>query len=338
VAQSLPSPFLRSLPKAELHLHLEGAVEPTTLLELRQRHGMAGANLASCEALYQYEDFQGFLMAFKAVTEHLRTAEDYELVTYRLMERLQSENVLHAEVFVSVGVCLWRSQDFAALFEGMERGRERGVRDFGVSLLWIFDAVRQFGAEPAHRVAELAVQYRERNVVAFGIGGDEARGAPELFREVFAYVADHALHRTAHAGETTSPESIWGALNFGAERIGHGLTAAQDSELLEELAQRQIPVEICMTSNVLTGACPRLEEHPVRQYFDHGLMLTLNTDDPAMFRTSLSREYAIAQKAFGFTEEQLRELARNSFEASFLDAERKVKMLDLFDAKAATVR
>ena len=338
MTQSVPSTFLRALPKAELHLHLEGEVEPATLLELRLRHGMADANLASCEALYRYTDFQAFLMAFKAVTEHLRTAEDYELITYRMMERLQSENVLHAEVFVSVGVCLWRSQDFAPLFEGMERGRERGRRDFGVSLLWIFDAVRQFGAEPAQRVAELAVQYRDRNVIAFGIGGDESRGAPELFRDVYAFAATHGLHRTAHAGETTSPESIWGALNLGAERLGHGLSAAQDPELLEELAHRQIPVEICITSNILTGACPKLEDHPVRRYFDQGLMLTLNTDDPAMFRTSLSREYAIAQKTFGFTEEQLRELARNSFEASFLDAERKVKMLDLFDAKAATVR
>lgn len=336
MALSAPSSFLRSLPKAELHLHLEGSVEPATLLELRLRHDMADANLASCEALYRYQDFQGFLMAFKAVTEHLRVAEDCELITYRLMERLQAENVLHAEVFVSVGVCLWRSQDFAALFEGMERGRERGARDFGVSLLWIFDAVRHFGAEPAQRVAELAVEYQHQNVIAFGIGGDESRGAPELFRDVYAYAASHGLHLTAHAGETTSPESIWGALNLGAERIGHGLTAAQDPELLEELSQRQIPVEICVTSNVLTGACPRLEDHPVRQYFDHGLMLTLNTDDPAMFRTSLCREYAIAQKTFGFTEEQLRELARNSFEASFLDAERKVKMLDFFDAKAAT--
>ena len=331
-----PSSFLRALPKAELHLHLEGSLEPATLLELRLRHGMADANLAACEALYQYPDFQGFLMAFKAVTDHLQTAEDYELITYRLMERLQTENVLHAEVFVSVGVCLWRSLDFAALFEGMERGRERGTRDFGVSLLWIFDAVRHFGAEPAQQVAELAVQYRQNNVIAFGIGGDEARGAPELFRDVYAYAASHGLHLTAHAGETTAPESIWGALNLGAERIGHGLTAGQDPELLEELSQRQIPVEICMSSNVLTGACPRIEDHPVRQYFEQGLMLTLNTDDPSMFRTSLNREYAIAQKTFGFTEEQLRELARNSFEASFLAAEQKVKMLELFDAKAAT--
>lgn len=331
---STPNAFLRSLPKAELHLHLEGSVEPTTLLELRQRHAMTNANLAACEALYQYQNFTGFLMAFKAVTEHLRTSEDYELVAYRMMERLHAENVLHAEVFVSAGICLWRSQDFAALFEGMERGRERGTRDFGISVLWIFDAVRQFGAEPAQKVAEMAARYQHRNVVGFGIGGDEKQGPPELFRDVYTYAAREGLRLTAHAGESTGPESIWGALNLGAERIGHGLNAGQDPELLEELAQRQVPVEVCLTSNVVTGCCARMEDHPVRQYFDHGLMLTLNTDDPAMFRTSLSQEYAIAQRQFGFTEEHLRELARNSFEAAFLPAERKVELLDLFDAKA----
>src|SRR3954447_7135240 len=170
---SPPKAFLISLPKAELHLHLEGSIEPPTLLELRQQHGMAGASLAEVEQLYNYTDFSGFLNAFKDVTGHLRNSGDYELITYRLMERLKAENVLHAEVFVSVGVCLWRKQDFAAIFEGLERGRERGVKDFGVSMLWIFDAVRQFGAEAAQTVFELAAKYRERNVVGIGIGGDE---------------------------------------------------------------------------------------------------------------------------------------------------------------------
>jgi aminodeoxyfutalosine deaminase len=146
--QRTPSSFIRLLPKAELHLHLEGSIEPRTLLELRERHGERGS-LADADRIYRYADFQGFLMAFKAVTDHLRTAEDYELITYRLMQRLKEENVLHAEVYVSVGVCLWRKQDFAAIFEGLDRGRAKGARDFGVSLLWIFDAVRQFGAEEA---------------------------------------------------------------------------------------------------------------------------------------------------------------------------------------------
>jgi len=331
---SEPSRFILSLPKAELHLHLEGSIEPSTLLELRQRHGMDGASLAEVEQPYNYKDFTGFLAAFKDVTGHLRTPEDYELIAYRLMERLKAQNVLHAEVIISAGVCLWRKQDFPAIFEGLERGRQRGEKDFGLSLLWIFDAIRQFGAEKAQRVLDLAIQFRDRNVVAFGIGGDERAGPPEWFAGVYARAAEHGLHLTAHAGESAGPESIWGALNLKAERIGHGLTAGQDPELIDELAERQIPIEICVTSNLRTGCCAELAQHPVRRYFDQGLMLTLNSDDPAMFRTSLVEEYGLVQEAFGFTDEHLRELARNSFEASFLPAEKKIELLNLFDSAA----
>jgi len=322
-----------SLPKAELHLHLEGAIAPATLLELRKRHGKE-STLGEIEQLYRYQDFPGFLQAFKTVTEDLQTGEDYELITYRLMERLHAQNILHAEVYVSVGVCLWRKQDFAAIFERLERGRMRGERDFGISLLWIFDAVRQFGPEAAKEVFDLAIRYRQRNVAAVGIGGDEQKAPPELFRDTYAYAAGNGLHLTAHAGECAGPESIWGALNLRAERIGHGLTAGDDPELVDELATRQTPIEICVTSNVRTGCCQSLESHPVRRYFDHGMMITLNSDDPAMFSTSLTREYQLAQDTFGFTDEHLRELARNSFEASFLPAEKKLAFLNLFDAVA----
>jgi adenosine deaminase/aminodeoxyfutalosine deaminase len=328
-----PSSFIESLPKAELHLHLEGSIEPATLLELRAAHKRPGA-LTEIENLYQYEDFTGFLAAFKNITEDLQDPADYELITYRLMENLKAENVLHAEVYVSVGVNLWRKQDFDAIFEGLERGRARGQHDFGISLLWIFDAVRQFGAEKAQKVAELAVRYRDQNVIGFGIGGDELQGPPEVFKDVYSYCADHGLRLTAHAGENAPPGSIWGALNLRAERIGHGLTAYQDPELVEELSQRQIPIEICVTSNLRTGCCKTIAEHPVRNYFDEGLMVTLNTDDPAIFGTTLNREYQLAQDAFGFTDEHLRELARNSFEASFLPADKKLEFLNLFDAAA----
>lgn len=329
-----PSPFILSLPKAELHLHLEGSIAPDTLLTLWQKHGKR-ASLAEIEQLYRYDDFAGFLMAFKAVTEDLQGPEDYEVVTYRLIEKLKAESVLHAEVYVSVGVCLWRKQDFDAIFEGLERGRQRGERDFGVSLLWIFDAVRQFGVEATRNVFDLAVRYRDCHVAGIGIGGDEQKAPPELFRDAYAYAADNGLRLTAHAGESAGPESVWGALNLRAERIGHGLTAAQDPELVEELATRQIPVEVSITSNLRTGCCPELADHPVRRYFDQGLMITLNTDDPAMFRTSLTQEYQLAQESFGFTDEHLREVARNSFEASFLPAEKKLEFLNLFDAAAA---
>src|ERR1700736_6349958 len=278
-APDRPNSFIRLLPKAELHLHLEGAIEAATLLELKHRHGQSGS-LAEVDKLYRYSDFDGFLMAFKAVTEHLRSPADYELITYSLMQQLKEENILHAEIYVSVGVCLWRNQDFPAIFEGLERGRQRGERDFGVSLLWIFDAVRHFGVEAAQKVFELAVRCRDRNVVAVGIGGDELKAPPELFRDAYAYAADHGLHLTAHAGETAPPESIWGAINLGAERIGHGLTAAQDPDLLEELAQRQVPIEICITSNLRTGCCKAVSGHPVKQYFDHALLITLTPDAP----------------------------------------------------------
>ncbi len=326
--------FALSLPKAELHLHLEGSIDPVDLLELRQRHGKSSSPEA-IQALYHYQDFPSVLSAFKDITEVRRPGDDYEFITYRLMQKLKAENVLHAEVYVSVGVCLWRKLDFADIFDGLERGRQRGTRDFGVSLLWIFDAVRQLGPGAAQEVFELAVRGRDRNVIAVGIGGDEQKAPPELFREAYAYAADHGLHLTAHAGENVGAESVWGALNLRAERIGHGLAIAQDPELAEELAQRQVPIEICLSSNLLTGCCARTADHPLRRYFDEGLMITLNTDDPSMFHTTLSREYQLAQDHFAFTDEHLRELARNSFEASFLSTEKKLEFLNLLDAAPA---
>jgi adenosine deaminase/aminodeoxyfutalosine deaminase len=338
--------FIQSLPKAELHLHLEGSVDPPTLVELSRRYNtplptennrydIAGSGdvlgKEEVRRLYSYKDFNGFLMAFKSVTERLRSPEDYELVTYRLMQKLRQQNIVHAEVYVSVGVIRWRGQPVEPIFEGMERGRERGQRDFGVSLLWIFDAVRHFGPEAAGEVFDLAARLRERNVVGIGIGGDEARGPAEGFRDLYKKAADNGLRLTAHAGETTGPESVWGALNIGAERIGHGLSAAGDPELLEVMAQKQVPVEMCITSNLRTGACKSLQEHPVRKFFDEGLMITLSTDDPAMFQTSLNIEYEIAQQEFSFTEDHLRELARNSIEASFLPVEKKLRFMQQID-------
>ncbi len=339
--------FIQSLPKAELHLHLEGSVEPQTLAELSRRHNTplptennrydvtgSGDVLSEDDArsLYAYKDFDGFLMAFKSVTERLRTPEDYELVTYRLMQKLRQQNVLHAEVYVSVGVIRWRGQDFAPIFEGLERGRERALRDFGVSLLWIFDAVRHFGAEPAAEVFELAAQLRDRNVVGIGLGGDEQRGPAEWFLDLYKKAAGQGLRLTAHAGETAGPESVWGALNIGAERIGHGLSIARDPELEEVLAHKQVAVEVCVSSNLRTGACASLAEHPLRKFFDGGVLVTLNTDDPAMFQTSLCHEYELAQREFRFSQDHLRELARNSFEASFLPVEKKVRYLQQIDS------
>jgi aminodeoxyfutalosine deaminase len=322
--------WLRALPKAELHLHLEGTVSPETLVELSQRHDDGRLTLAEAQALYRYTDFTGFLLAFKAVSERLRTTADYELITYRMLEKLAGQGVVHAEVYVSVGVVYyWRRIEFEGLFSGMEAARVRAERQFGITLYWIFDAVRHFGTEEAAKVFRKAAELRRESpsIIGIGIGGDERRGAAEPFRELFQEAQDAGLRLTAHAGETMGPESIWAALNIGAERIGHGLSAQLDSDLMEVLAERQVPLEICVTSNLRTGCCARLEEHPVRRYFDAGLMITLNSDDPAMFLSDLQDEYRLAHEAFGFTEEHLRELAANSIEASFLPAPRKVALL-----------
>lgn len=322
--------FLRRLPKAELHLHLEGTVEPATLVELSRRHDAEPLTLEAAAAVYQYKDFTGFLMAFKAVSERLRTAEDYELITYEMLKRLAAQGVVHAEVYVAVGVVyFWGRSEFEPLFAGMERGRLRAEADFGITAYWIFDAVRQFGVEAAERVFRKAAEMTQEHasIVGIGIGGDERQAGPELFRDIYAEAKAAGLHLTAHAGETTGPESIWGALNIGAERIGHGLSAIQDAELMDILAERQIPIEVCISSNVATGCCPQVSEHPVRRCFDAGLMITLNSDDPAMFHCSLEGEYRLAEREFGFHGEHVRELAANSIEASFLPAERKVELL-----------
>ncbi|MGA7886136.1 MAG: adenosine deaminase [Acidobacteriaceae bacterium] len=322
--------FIRRLPKAELHLHLEGTVTPETLVELSARQDSAPLDLAQANALFQYTDFSGFLLAFKAITERLRTADDYELATWRMAQRLAQQGVVHAEVYVSVGVVYyWRRCEFEPLFLGMERARARAESELGLSLYWIFDAVRHFGPEEAARVFRKAADLRTQfpSIVGIGIGGDERRTGAEPFRDLYAKARDAGLRLTAHAGETVGPEGIWGALNIGAERLGHALSAIQDPELMGVLAERQIPLEICVSSNVRTGCCLRPEDHPLRRYFDAGLMVTLNSDDPALFFSDLENEYRIAQERFAFTQEHLRELASNSIEASFLPPERKVEIL-----------
>jgi adenosine deaminase/aminodeoxyfutalosine deaminase len=296
------------LPKAELHLHLEGSIEPETLRELAP-----DLSLDEVRAQYTYQDFAGFLGSFEWVTRHLQRPEHYALITRRLLDRLARENVRYAEIIHSTGVVLWREQDPAAVFEAV-RGAVEGS---GVEVQWIIDAVRHFGVEHARRVAEFAASRVDDGVVAFGIGGDEARGPARLFQEAFRNARANGLRLTAHAGETTGPESIWEALEIGAERIGHGIRAIDDPVLVQHLRDHDIPIEVCLSSNVATGAVASLREHPVRRLFDAGVPITLNTDDPAMFRTTLTAEYELAARELGFSEQELRGIAANAFRYSF---------------------
>ena len=326
--------WLRGLPKAELHLHLEGSTSPETLVALSQRHDATPLTLADARNLYTYRDFQGFMESYKAMSQRLCTPEDYELITYEMIRTLAAQGVVHAEVYISFGILYyWHKAEVEPYMEAIERARLRAEAETGTTLLWIIDAVRHFGADEAARVFRKAAELRGQypSIIGIGIGGDEARGPAHLFRDLYAEARAAGLRLTAHAGETggpaEGPASIWSAINIGAERIGHALAAQHDSQLLEVLAERQIPLEINVTSNLRTGCCPSLDHHPLRDYFDAGLMITLNSDDPPMFGSTLLDEYVLAHTHFHFTPDQLRELAANAAEASFLPPAQKLALL-----------
>lgn len=299
-------------PKAELHLHLEGSIEPETLLELEP-----ALTLPQIEERYRYEDFEGFIESYKWAIEHLHTPEDYALVTRRLLGRLARQNVRYAEITLSAGVIVWRRQDLAAIYEAARREAEASP----VRVRWILDAIRQLGPGHALEVARLAAERVGEGVVAFGIGGNEALGPVEWFEEVFGFARSRGLRLAIHAGETVGPESVWGALRLGAERIGHGIRAVEDRALLEHLREHDVPLEICISSNLATGAVPSLREHPVRRIFEAGVPIVIASDDPAMFHTTLTREYELVGREFGFSEEELRGVIGNSFRYAFSGGE-----------------
>ncbi len=295
----------RKYVKAELHVHLEGSIEAETLLAIDP--SLARGEIA---ANYQCSTFDEFLQGYIWVNRKIAKPEHYALATRHLLDRLAAQDVTYVEITLSAGVVLWKEQDLAAIYQAIWRESQRSpVRTF-----WILDAVRQFGAEAAMRVAKFAVDRHDDGVVAFGIGGDEAHGPAEWFRDVFAFARDGGLHLVCHAGETVGPESIWAALAIGAERIGHGTTATRDPALLAKLRELNVPLEVCITSNVCTGVVASLEQHPVRRIYDAGVPIILNTDDPAFFHTTLAREYEIAERLFGLPAGRL---AAESFRYAF---------------------
>jgi adenosine deaminase/aminodeoxyfutalosine deaminase len=316
--------FIRRLPKAELHLHLEGTILPSTLVELSQRHDKTPIALPQAEALYRFNDFSGFMDAFKAVTGQLITPDDYELAAWRMMQHLAAQGVVHAEVYISVGVIyLWRNHEpgvFEPIFAALERARQRAQNELGLSLYWIFDAVRHFTVAEAERVFRKAAEMRAQypSIIGIGLGGDERRTGSEPYRALYASARKAGLRLTNHAGETTGPEGIREALAIGSERIGHAVSAIRDEALMNDLKARSIGLELNPTSNIRTGVCPSFAEHPLRAYFDRGLLVTLNSDDPAFFGSDVANEYLLAHTEQGFTRDELRELAANSIRASFL--------------------
>ncbi len=301
---NIPNPEA-NIPRAELHLHLEGSIGPETLGAIDPALGRE-----EIERNLTCRSFEEFLRGYIWVTKKLEKPEHYALATRHLLERLAEQNVTYAEITLSAGMVLWKGQDLASVYDAVwEESLRAPVRSF-----WILDAVRQFGAGHGMQVAQFAVSRKDQGAIAFGIGGDEVRGPAAWFRDVFSYARDGGLHLVCHAGETAGPESVWAALEIGAERIGHGIAAIRDPVLLNRLRESGVPLEVCISSNVCTGAVASLGEHPVRRLYDAGVPITLNTDDPAFFRTTLAREYELAHCVFSLPTNVL---ADNSFRYAF---------------------
>ncbi len=265
---------------------------------------------AEIEANLICGSFAEFLRGYIWVNRKLEKPEHYALATRHLLDSLASQGVAYAEITLSAGVVLWKEQDLAAVYAAVWRESQRS----SIKTFWILDAIRQFGPEKGMAVAEFAVSRRDDGVVAYGIGGDEVRGPAHWFRDVFSYARDAGLHLVCHAGETAGPESVWGALAIGAERIGHGIAAVHDPALMAHLRKEDVPLEVCISSNVCTGVVASLEAHPVRQLYAAGVPITIHTDDPAFFHTTLTREYDLAAKIFELPAD---ELAANSFRYAF---------------------
>jgi aminodeoxyfutalosine deaminase len=324
MTQPLLSNRIASLPKAELHLHLEGSIQSATVCALTARHGLVMTE-DEVRRRYAYRDFPEFIEAFKWVTMFLRDPEDYALIAHDLAEHLLTQHVVYTEVTLSVGVMLLRKQRPEANFEALLRATEP-FESRGLRFRWVFDAARQFGADAAMEVVESAKRCNSKEVVAFGMGGDELSVPTEEFRPSYDRAAQIGLHKLMHAGEVGGPEKIREAIELlGAERIGHGIAAIHDSELMDLLAERKIPLEICPASNVRTAALAkqlrredaRIEDHPLPRLFRHGIPIVLSTDDPAMFHTTLHEEYANAAR-MGLQEHELARIVEMGFEHAFL--------------------
>jgi len=332
--------ILDALPKAELHLHLEGSIRPETAVELAARHDVK-ITADEVAARYNYANFAGFIEAFKWVTSFLRDPEDYALITLKLAEELVRQNVVYAEITISAGVMLRRMQNVEANFTAIREASESVVFS-RLRTGWIFDAARQFGPDAAKEVAVCAAKLIRSGVTAFGMGGDELAFPAVNFRPAFDLARSEGLRIVCHAGELGGPESVREAVDIlGAERIGHGIAVMHDRALAESLATRRVVLENCISSNVCTGTLAKqtgktiasVADHPLAKLIAQGSLVTLSTDDPGMFHTDLVSEYSHAA-SLGLSKEQLMQLAEQSFSAAFLPPIQKRELLEDFRTAA----
>jgi aminodeoxyfutalosine deaminase len=324
--------FVAQLPKVELHVHLVGSAPVDTVLQLARRHPDAGVPVTAegLRAYYSFRDFPHFIDIYTAVTRLLTGPQDITDLIRGVARVLAAQQVRYAEfqfgpyAFQRLGI------PDAAITEALDGGRREALAEHGVRIGWIIEFPGQRADEYARDALRLALENPPEGTVGFGIGGIEAGRAPyrDLIRDVFAAATAAGLHSVPHAGETTGPETVWEAVSaLRAERIGHGIRSLDDPALVAYLAERQLPVDVSPTSNVCTRCVPSIAAHPLRRMVEAGLLVTLNSDDPPMFGTSLSNEYLIAGRDLGFSPAELAGLAASGVRASFLEPAAKQGLL-----------
>lgn len=324
--------YLRLAPKAELHVHLEGSIKPATLLKLAERNRveLPATTERDVREWFTYHDFDHFIEIYVTVSRCLASEEDFELIAYELGEEMAAQNVRYAEVtFTPSTHGLGRGVPYDTYFRGLATGRKR-VRDaFGIEIEWVFDMDYYVAdLDRTRRVAEYtlsaALDGKSDGVVALGLGGVEIGHAFEHLAPYFERARAAGLHTAPHAGEIVGPASIWGAIQvLGAERIGHGVRAIEDPSLVRYLAEHRIPLEVCPTSNIRLGVYPNLASHPLRALYESGVVVTVNSDDPPLFNTTLTQELLLLHDSFRFDIAAIDDIVLNGVRHSFMDATRK---------------
>ncbi|MBV9280556.1 MAG: adenosine deaminase, partial [Chloroflexi bacterium] len=330
--------YIRAAPKAELHVHLEGSIQPATLLRLAERNGveLPARTVTELRDWFVYRDFMHFIQIYVTITRCLKTAEDYELIVHELGAEMARQNARYAEVTFSPSTHHFLGVPDTTFMDGLIRGRRRAREDFGVEICWVFDIVRNTSIGPASfdYTVGMAIEGRREGVVALGLGGAEEGFPPEPFAPWFERARAAGLRSAPHAGETVGPPSVWGALrDLGADRIGHGVRSIEDPALVAHLAERGIPLEVNPTSNVRLGVYPSLADHPLRRLLDAGVALTVNSDDPPLFNTTLTDELLTLIDPFGLDVAAIDEVLLNGVRHSFLPAQRKRELEATFRAE-----
>jgi aminodeoxyfutalosine deaminase len=323
--------FIAGLPKAELHVHHVGSASPRIVSTLAARHpdSKVPTDPEALADYFTFTDFAHFIDVYLSVVDLVRTPEDVRLLTFEVARDMARQNVRYAELTITPYSSVRRGIDEYGFMEAIEDARKAAEAEFGTVLRWCFDIPGEAGLESAEETVRLATTdtIRPEGLVSFGLGGPEIGVPRPQFKPYFDRAIAAGLHSVPHAGETTGPGTVWDALvHLGAERIGHGTTSAQDPKLLAHLAEHRIPLEVCPTSNIATRAVKTLEEHPIKQFVDAGVVVTVNSDDPPMFGTDLNTEYAVAARLLDLDERGVAALARNAVDASFLDEPGKARI------------